>query len=183
MRASASARRTRLSTGPVDRLRAGTYQRVTDSRKRPIGARWTRSGSYYARLTVEDPAAGRKQARRVPSASARYDKSGRARLPRQRRFPPAAMPRRRSTSDDEPSAAPRSADSHVRANPRRGTRGQGCPRSGLTAVLDLLPSHSTRSLLCASGHYRHGSQSVTSSAPLPRRVSPLIRLSRNAFDG
>jgi integrase len=43
----------------------GTYQRATDSRKRPIRGLWIRNGKYYARLTVQDPATGRKQVSRV----------------------------------------------------------------------------------------------------------------------
>src|SRR5881296_3913445 len=44
---------------------AGTYQRVTDSRKRPIRGLWIRNGKFYARLAVQDQATGRKQVRRV----------------------------------------------------------------------------------------------------------------------
>jgi hypothetical protein len=45
--------------------RGGTYQRAVDSRKRPIRGLWIRNGKYYARLSVQDPATGRKHVRRV----------------------------------------------------------------------------------------------------------------------
>ena len=46
------------------------YQKVFDARKQPIRGLWTRNGCFYARLTVEDGANGRKAVKRVPLRSA-----------------------------------------------------------------------------------------------------------------
>jgi integrase len=45
--------------------RAGRYQKVLDARKRAIRALWVRNDRYYAQLSFEDPATGKKSVRRV----------------------------------------------------------------------------------------------------------------------
>lgn len=47
----------------------GTYQSVLDRRKQPIRGLCCRNGRFYARLSIEDPATGRKAIRRVPLAA------------------------------------------------------------------------------------------------------------------
>lgn len=46
--------------------RGASYQKVTDARKRPVRGLWVRNGRYYARLSLEDAATGRRTVRRVP---------------------------------------------------------------------------------------------------------------------
>jgi integrase len=46
------------------------YHRACDERKRPIRGLWVRNGHYYAQLTLEDQATGRKRVRRVPMEGA-----------------------------------------------------------------------------------------------------------------
>lgn len=45
---------------------SATYQKVLDRRKRPIRGLCCRNGRFYARLSIADPATGRRAVRRVP---------------------------------------------------------------------------------------------------------------------
>jgi len=49
--------------------RGGTYQNVLDRRKRPIRGLCSRNGRFYARLSITDPATGRKAIRRIALAA------------------------------------------------------------------------------------------------------------------
>jgi integrase len=49
----------------------GNFQKVCDGRGQPVRGLWQRNGRFYARLTVENPADGRKEVRRVPLEGAK----------------------------------------------------------------------------------------------------------------
>ncbi len=55
--------------GTTVESQGGAYQSVLDRRKRPIRGLCCRNGRFYARLSIEDPATGRKAVRRVPLAA------------------------------------------------------------------------------------------------------------------
>lgn len=50
----------------AQRHEAGSYQKVTDARKRPVRGLWRRNDRFYAQLSIVDPNTGQKSVRRVP---------------------------------------------------------------------------------------------------------------------
>src|ERR1700677_356308 len=44
----------------------GTFQKVSDGRKKPIRGLWQRNDRFYARIAIENPEDGKKEVRRVP---------------------------------------------------------------------------------------------------------------------
>ncbi len=62
------------------RHREPSYQRVCDERKRPIRGLWIRGQRYYAQITLEDPASGQKQVRRVALENAHTPAQAKAAL-------------------------------------------------------------------------------------------------------
>jgi integrase len=61
-------------------MRAATYSKVFDERKRRVRGLWKRNGWFYARLTAVDEITGRKATRRVRLEAARTVAEGRTAL-------------------------------------------------------------------------------------------------------